>query len=408
MVNVGINLGFAALDDQLTDEQMYHGELDLAVLADRLGYDTVWIVEHHFSDYSLCPDNLLMLSHLAGRTSRIKLGTAAVIVPWNDPLRVAEKALMVDNISGGRLLLGLGRGLSRTEYEPFRVTLDETRDRFDEAAPMIFEAVETGVIEGAGPLYPQPRAELRPRPRESFIGRRFCVAGSPESVVMAAKLRAALMSFIVRPVPDLMPTFTKYRELYEAEWGETAPPISLAVNMYCHEDVEVARERQFEYVNRFFMSNIEHYEMARRQLRSHDTVGRPGTNPRPDRGNPRRPRRLRTEPVDLVRRHAVRAVPGQHRTVRPRGHAEGQQPERQASQRGRHDLTGGAHGLRRLGRRHHRCRQWRRAWAGTGVRSRGLPPLPAWLRTVLSGAECGDHRDGEDRHRDGQGQAHGG
>jgi len=262
MVNVGINLGFAALDDQLTDEQMYHGELDLAVLADRLGYDTVWIVEHHFSDYSLCPDNLLMLSHLAGRTSRIKLGTAAVIVPWNDPLRVAEKALMVDNISGGRLLLGLGRGLSRTEYEPFRVTLDETRDRFDEAAPMIFEAVETGVIEGAGPLYPQPRAELRPRPRESFIGRRFCVAGSPESVVMAAKLRAALMSFIVRPVPDLMPTFTKYRELYEAEWGETAPPISLAVNMYCHEDVEVARERQFEYVNRFFMSNIEHYEMA--------------------------------------------------------------------------------------------------------------------------------------------------
>jgi alkanesulfonate monooxygenase SsuD/methylene tetrahydromethanopterin reductase-like flavin-dependent oxidoreductase (luciferase family) len=262
VVNVGINLGFPKLDPNLTDTQMYAEEIDLAVRAEELGYDTVWVVEHHFEDYSLCPDNLLMLAHMAGRTSTIKLGTAAVIVPWNNPLRVAEKALMVDIMSGGRLLLGLGRGLSRKEYVPFRITLDQTRDRFDEAAPMIFEAVETGVIEGDGPYYPQPRAELRPRPRGSFRDRRYMVAGSPDSIVTAAKLRAAMMSFIVRPVPDLMPGFTRYRELYEAEHGETAPPISLAVNMYCHEDLEVARERHWEHVNRFFMSNVEHYEMA--------------------------------------------------------------------------------------------------------------------------------------------------
>jgi alkanesulfonate monooxygenase SsuD/methylene tetrahydromethanopterin reductase-like flavin-dependent oxidoreductase (luciferase family) len=159
-------------------------------------------------------------------------------------------------------MLGLGRGLSRKEYVPFRITLDQTRDRFDEAAPMIFEAVETGVIEGDGPYYPQPRTELRPRPSGSFRDRRYMVAGSPDSIVMAAELRSAMMSFIVRPVPDLMPGFTRYRELYEAQHGETPPPISLAVNMYCHEDIEVARERHWEYVNRFFMSNVEHYEMA--------------------------------------------------------------------------------------------------------------------------------------------------
>jgi alkanesulfonate monooxygenase SsuD/methylene tetrahydromethanopterin reductase-like flavin-dependent oxidoreductase (luciferase family) len=262
LLHIGINLGFAALHPGITDEEMYHGELDLAVLADRLGYDSVWAVEHHFEDYSLCPDNLLVLAHLAGRTSRILLGTAAVILPWNDPLRVAEKALMVDTISRGRLLLGVGRGLSRKEFEPFRVPLSETRDRFDEAAPMIFEALETGVIEGGGPYYPQPRAELRPRPRGSFLGRRYCVAGSPDSLVMAARLRAKMMSFIVRPVPDLMPNFTRYRELYETEHGEVAPSIALSVNMYCHEDDELARERHFEYVNRFFMANVEHYEMA--------------------------------------------------------------------------------------------------------------------------------------------------
>ncbi|PXY22994.1 hypothetical protein BAY60_23600 [Prauserella muralis] len=260
-MHIGLNLGFAA-HPGLSDEDMYHHELDLAVEADALGYDSVWVVEHHFSDYSLCPDNFVVLAHLAGRTSRIKLGTAAVILPWNNPLRVAEKALMVDAISRGRLLLGVGRGLSRTEYEPFRIPLDETRDRFDEAAPMIFEALETGVLHGDGPFYPQPRAELRPRPRGSFLGRRYMVAGSPESVVAAARLRASMMSFIVKPVPDLMPTFTRYRELFEAEHGEIAPPIALNVNMYCHADDELAKERHFEYVNRFFLANVEHYEMA--------------------------------------------------------------------------------------------------------------------------------------------------
>lgn len=262
MLNIGINLGFGNLHESLTDEQMFEGDIGMGVLADQLGYDAVWVVEHHFDDYSLCPDNLLMLAHFAALTSNCKLGTAAVIVPWNDPLRVAEKALMVDILSKGRLLLGLGRGLSRKEYEPFRIPLDETRARFDEAAAMIFEAVETGVIEGKGPFYPQPRAELRPRPRGSFDGRRYCVAGSPDSLVAAARLKAQMMSFIVRPVADLMPEFTRYRELYEEQHGEVAPPISLAVNMYCHEDDDVAHERQLEYIHRFFMSNVDHYEMA--------------------------------------------------------------------------------------------------------------------------------------------------
>ncbi|MGH8988071.1 MAG: LLM class flavin-dependent oxidoreductase [Acidimicrobiales bacterium] len=262
MLSIGINLGFGNLHEHLSDEEMYHGDVGVGVLADELGYDAVWVVEHHFDDYALCPDNFVLLAHLAARTSRCKLGTAAVIVPWNNPLRVAEKALMVDILSGGRLLLGLGRGLSRKEYEPFRIPLDETRGRFDEAAAMIFDAVETGFMEGDGPFYPQPRAELRPRPRGSFAGRRFCVAGSADSLTAAARLKAQMMSFITRPAAELMPEFTRYRELYEGEHDEVAPPISLGIAMYCHEDDEVARQRWLEYGHRLFMSTMDHYEMA--------------------------------------------------------------------------------------------------------------------------------------------------
>src|SRR5699024_11291755 len=105
---------------------MFDGEVSLAVKADELGYDSVWATEHHFTDYSMMPDNFVFLSHIAGQTERIGLGTAAVIVPWNDPLRVAEKALMLDNLSKGRVLLGLGRGVARIEFEGLRIPREES------------------------------------------------------------------------------------------------------------------------------------------------------------------------------------------------------------------------------------------------------------------------------------------
>ena len=177
MLHIGVNLGFSNLHDNLPDEQMYQGEVRLAELADRLGFDSLWAVEHHFDDYAMCPDNVVFLAYVAGRTQHVRLGTGAVILPWNDPLRVAEKMIMLDILSGGRAIFGMGRGLSRIEYAPFGIPMDESRARFDEAAAMITKALETGYIEGDGTYYRQPRTQLRPGPRASFRGRLYCVAG---------------------------------------------------------------------------------------------------------------------------------------------------------------------------------------------------------------------------------------
>jgi alkanesulfonate monooxygenase SsuD/methylene tetrahydromethanopterin reductase-like flavin-dependent oxidoreductase (luciferase family) len=260
--HVGVNLGFGNLHEKLTDEQMYAGELALAELADRLGYDSLWAVEHHFDDYAMCPDNVVLLANVAGRTSRLKLGTAAVILPWNDPLRVAEKMIMLDILSDGRAIFGMGRGLSRVEYAPFGIAMSESRARFDEASAMIARALETGWIEGDGPYYPQPRVQLRPSPPRSFQGRLYCVAGSPDSVTSCVSLGAALLTIVTQPVPNLMPTFTGYRDQYRAAHGVEAPPIAVNMNMYCHEDAEVAGERSLLYVHRFFASNVRHYEFT--------------------------------------------------------------------------------------------------------------------------------------------------
>jgi alkanesulfonate monooxygenase SsuD/methylene tetrahydromethanopterin reductase-like flavin-dependent oxidoreductase (luciferase family) len=261
-MHIGINLGFGNLHTDLSDEQMYGGEIRLGEFADQLGFDSVWAVEHHFDDYSMCPDNVVLLAHLAARTEHVRLGTGAVILPWNDPLRVAEKMIMLDILSGGRALFGMGRGVSRTEYVPFGIPMDESRARFDEAAAMITEALETGYIEGSGPFYPRPRTRLRPGPRGSFRGRLYCLAGSPDSVAACVGLGASLMSIVTKPVRDAMPVFASYREQWHARHGGTPPPISLNVNLYCHEDAWLAAERSRRYLAAFFVSNVRHYEMA--------------------------------------------------------------------------------------------------------------------------------------------------
>ncbi|HEM46400.1 MAG TPA: LLM class flavin-dependent oxidoreductase, partial [Alphaproteobacteria bacterium] len=141
-MNVGILLIFQNYLGRGDDAEMVRGEMHIADLAEPLGFDFVWPAEHHFTDYSACPDNVQFLTWLAGRTERIRLGTGAVIVPWNDPLRVAEKMAFLDHLSGGRAILGLGRGLSRTEYAHFAIDMSESRERFDEGAQMIIDALE--------------------------------------------------------------------------------------------------------------------------------------------------------------------------------------------------------------------------------------------------------------------------
>jgi alkanesulfonate monooxygenase SsuD/methylene tetrahydromethanopterin reductase-like flavin-dependent oxidoreductase (luciferase family) len=114
---------------QLRLDQHWGEEIQLAQLAADTGFDDLWSVEHHFNDYSFCPDNLQLMAYLAATCPNIDLGTAAVILPWHDPLRVAERAIVVDLLSKGRLRLAMGRGLARREFHAFRGTMEESGER---------------------------------------------------------------------------------------------------------------------------------------------------------------------------------------------------------------------------------------------------------------------------------------
>jgi alkanesulfonate monooxygenase SsuD/methylene tetrahydromethanopterin reductase-like flavin-dependent oxidoreductase (luciferase family) len=259
-MHIGVNFGFGRFDTSISENDVVKTDTHLAILSEELGFDSVWAVEHHFTDYSFCPDNLQWLSYIAAKTERIKLGTGAVILPWNDPVRVAEKLLLLDHLSDGRTIFGMGRGVARIEFEGLRIPVTESRERMDEMVPMIIGALETGFIEGDGPFYPQPRVQLKPGPIRSFADRMYTVAGSEDSVISAVKHRVRVMSFILRPVDKLVEGFEVYNKLWRETWDDEPAPICLNVNMYCHNDPRVAQERMYEYIGNFWQQNIQHYE----------------------------------------------------------------------------------------------------------------------------------------------------
>jgi alkanesulfonate monooxygenase SsuD/methylene tetrahydromethanopterin reductase-like flavin-dependent oxidoreductase (luciferase family) len=260
-MDVGIQMVFASYGwTDISDQQVWDEEIRLARLADELGFSCLWAVEHHFNDYSFCPDNLQLMAHLAAVCPNADLGTAAVILPWNNPLRVAEKALVVDMLSGGRLRFGVGRGLARREFAAFNQTMDESRERFDEAAAMILEALRTGWIEGDGTYYKQPRLELRPRPAHDMSDRIYAVASSDDSLASAARLAARMVMFADRPWNLRLPAIEKYRELFAAEHARRAPPVLIADFCVCTTGPD-AEEVSRRHLGSFVRSNIEHYEL---------------------------------------------------------------------------------------------------------------------------------------------------
>ena len=246
--------------DEGSDAQMWEEELRLVEVAADSGFDSVWSAEHHFNDYSFVPDNIQLMTHIAAKHPNIDVGTAAVILPWHNPLRVAENAAVLDMLSGGRLRLGFGRGLARREFEAFGISMDESRERFDEAAPMIVEALKTGFIEGDGQYYKQPRVEIRPRPQHSFDGRIYAVAASDESVMSAAKLGAHIVMFADRPWEMRMPGIERGRALHREFHGTEPPSLMLTEFVVCGTDLEQTKSEARQYQGKFVESNFFHYE----------------------------------------------------------------------------------------------------------------------------------------------------
>lgn len=257
----GYMMQFQNAHKGLSDAEMIRQEMKICEMVEPLGFDIIWSAEHHFDHYSILPDNLQALTYLAGRTKRILLGSAGVILPWNNPLRVAEKICMLDALCDGRFVFGMGRGLARREYDVFGIDMSEARERFNEAAKMILNALETGVIEGDGPFYKQKRTEIRPRPTRTFADRTYGVAMSPESAPIVAELGAAMMFFNLFDLERHLPGVEAYRDHFATTHQRPAPAVHVIDVTFCDRSAARAEEMSRQYIAGYYLSVLEHYEL---------------------------------------------------------------------------------------------------------------------------------------------------
>jgi alkanesulfonate monooxygenase SsuD/methylene tetrahydromethanopterin reductase-like flavin-dependent oxidoreductase (luciferase family) len=244
-----------------SDASVFAEHMTLGDLAEPLGFDSLWALEHHFTGYAMSPSPTQLLSYYAGQTKRITLGTAVIVLPWHDPVRVAEEIALVDVLSGGRTIFGFGRGAASVEYAGFRIPMEEARPRFVEAAQIVVKALTNETFEHDGEFFKIPRTAIRPRPISHPERRFYASSVSPESAEIMAKLGFGVLVIMQNEWPKAAEDIIRYRETASSVGHTPRPPIILT-NVSVAESRAEAKERAMQFLGAKWDSIDDHYHFS--------------------------------------------------------------------------------------------------------------------------------------------------
>ena len=163
-MKIGVLQFFSWPEKRVALGQVYARALQRIQIMDRTGYDAVWLAEHHFSSFSVCPSVHMMGVLAAARTTRLRIGTGVSLAPFYHPLRLAEEVALLDQVSGGRVNWGAGRGFARVEFENFGVPPDESTSRFHEAVEIVLRAWTEERLSFKGEHFSFDGVEVLPKP----------------------------------------------------------------------------------------------------------------------------------------------------------------------------------------------------------------------------------------------------
>jgi alkanesulfonate monooxygenase SsuD/methylene tetrahydromethanopterin reductase-like flavin-dependent oxidoreductase (luciferase family) len=185
-VKFGILQFFSWPERRQALETVYARALQRIEIMDRNGYDAVWLTEHHFSDYSVCPSIPVMGAYAAARTKNIRIGTGVTLAAFYHPLRLAEEIALLDILSGGRVNWGAGRGFDAREFRTFAVPMEESQVRFHEAVDIVLRAWTSDRLTYHGKFFSFDDVEVLPKPLQKPHPPVWMAAGSPEALQWAA------------------------------------------------------------------------------------------------------------------------------------------------------------------------------------------------------------------------------
>src|SRR5438128_2066047 len=184
-------------DEAWSERSVYDSGLAQMLAAESLGYSSVWIAEHHFNDYGLCPAPQVLASFVAARTKTLRLGMGVSLLPLHHPVDLAEELAVLDVVSGGRLDIGIGRGGTLQDYQTFQSDRADSRERVEEGIALMRHAWSGTPFDFQGRFHSAERLHVRPAPTQRPHPPIYIAANSEDSVLSAARLGVpTLLSFL--------------------------------------------------------------------------------------------------------------------------------------------------------------------------------------------------------------------
>ncbi|MEJ2609267.1 MAG: LLM class flavin-dependent oxidoreductase [Candidatus Thiodiazotropha sp.] len=239
---------FANFENPFNDiVRAFRESVETVIHAETLGFEQVWLTEHHFNAFSVSASIFPLLAHLAAKTKRIKLGAGAILLPFHDPLRVAEDAATIDALSDGRLLLGLGKGGPfPDQFRNFGVSHDESRDRMYEALDLLQKVFAETDVEYSTPHFHYEALSVYPRPFRTPLPI-WLASMVNESLALAAQRGYGLMGPSAAPVAKMRALLDAFHALSP----KNSPPFVLARYLLCSENPARAREEALPFIRDF-------------------------------------------------------------------------------------------------------------------------------------------------------------
>lgn len=199
------------------DSHSYQSFIDYVRAAESLGFESIFMVEHHFTGQGQVSASMSVLAYLAACTTKMRLGTAVVVLPWHNPVLVAEQIATLDVLSGGRVDFGVGKGYREGEFEGFCVPMEEATERFDEAMAVVRKAwTSAGRFSHEGKRWKFKNIVVEPEPIQRPHPPFWMGAGSPESIRRAAREGYHLLLDQVNTVHEVTEKVRIYRAAREA------------------------------------------------------------------------------------------------------------------------------------------------------------------------------------------------
>jgi alkanesulfonate monooxygenase SsuD/methylene tetrahydromethanopterin reductase-like flavin-dependent oxidoreductase (luciferase family) len=236
-----------------SDADVFSAELEQIERAEALGFDGVWLAEHHFQWYGIATDLMVVAGWVAARTQRVRIGTAIVVLPFHNPLRLAEQAATIDLMSGGRLDFGVGRGYQAAEYAGFGIPMDESRARFQESMDILLKAWTEERFSYEGRFTRVNDVSVLPKPLQQPHPPVYIASWmTPETIRYAADNGYPIISPAGLAADQIRTNYQLYRETLEFK-GRSLAGVDLPalVHVYVDENEDRAREIGTEHSMRY-------------------------------------------------------------------------------------------------------------------------------------------------------------